>query len=58
MRFEERELKRYAEPASPEELKTAGLKTRLDRCIARRSGCTFPGSQESKWKSRFRGIHL
>jgi len=37
-RFEERELKPYAEPVSPEELKTGGLKIRLDRCIARRSG--------------------
>jgi hypothetical protein len=38
MRFDERELKPYAEPVSPEELKAGGLKTRLDRRIARRSG--------------------
>jgi hypothetical protein len=56
LRFEERVLEPYTEPVSPEELKTGGLKTRLDCCETVR--CTFPGSQESKWKSRFRGIHL
>jgi hypothetical protein len=38
MRFDERELKPYAELVSPEELKTGELKTHLDRCIASRSG--------------------
>jgi hypothetical protein len=58
MRFEERELKAYAEPVSPEELMAGGLKTRLERCIARRSRVRCRAARSQDENPGFRGIHL
>jgi hypothetical protein len=59
MRFEERELKPYAEPVSHEEFKEdRRTEHQLGPLHCETVRYTFPGSQDSKWKSRFRGIHL
>ena len=46
MRFEERELKPHAEPVSPEELKTGGLKNPLEPLHCETVRCRLSAAEQ------------